>query len=210
MADTKISALTPATTPLAGTEVLPIVQSGTTKKVAVSDLTAGRAISATQVTLTTGSLIVGAAGQGIDFSATTSGSGTMTSELLSDYEEGTFTPTVIQGFDPAVTYTTQDGWYTKIGNIVFFRLYLYMAAGLTRNVDIVAIGGLPFAPASGTQGGAVLNYCSGVVIAGTALPVINTSSSGLFMFDTGGSGFTGLTLTSARPEFTVSGHYRVS
>ena len=33
MADTKISALTAATTPLAGTEVLPIVQSGTTKKV---------------------------------------------------------------------------------------------------------------------------------------------------------------------------------
>lgn len=46
MADTKISALTAATTPLAGTEVLPIVQSSTTKKVAVSDLTSGRAVSA--------------------------------------------------------------------------------------------------------------------------------------------------------------------
>jgi hypothetical protein len=45
MADTKISALTAATVPLAGTEVLPIVQSGTTKKVPVSDLTAGRAVS---------------------------------------------------------------------------------------------------------------------------------------------------------------------
>jgi hypothetical protein len=50
MADKKISALTAATTPLAGTEVLPIVQSGTTVKVAVSDLTAGRAIAATSVT----------------------------------------------------------------------------------------------------------------------------------------------------------------
>jgi len=50
MADKKISALTAATTPLAGTEVLPIVQSGATVKVAVSDLTAGRAISATSVT----------------------------------------------------------------------------------------------------------------------------------------------------------------
>lgn len=45
MADTKISALTAATTPLAGTEVLPIVQSSITKKVAVSDLTAGRSVS---------------------------------------------------------------------------------------------------------------------------------------------------------------------
>ena len=38
MADLKISQLPAATTPLAGTEVLPIVQSGTTKQVAVSDL----------------------------------------------------------------------------------------------------------------------------------------------------------------------------
>jgi hypothetical protein len=42
MADKKISQLTGATTPLAGTEVLPIVQSSTTKKVSVADLTAGR------------------------------------------------------------------------------------------------------------------------------------------------------------------------
>jgi hypothetical protein len=39
MADLKISQLTAATTPLAGTEVLPIVQSGVTKKVATDDLT---------------------------------------------------------------------------------------------------------------------------------------------------------------------------
>jgi len=49
MADKKISQLTGATTPLAGTEVVPIVQSNVTKKVAVSDLTAGRAVSAAQL-----------------------------------------------------------------------------------------------------------------------------------------------------------------
>ena len=38
MSNTKISALTSATTPLAGTEVLPIVQSGATVKVANNDL----------------------------------------------------------------------------------------------------------------------------------------------------------------------------
>jgi len=47
MANTKISALTGATTPLAGTEVLPIVQSSTTKNVSVTNLTAGRSVSAT-------------------------------------------------------------------------------------------------------------------------------------------------------------------
>jgi hypothetical protein len=57
MADTKISALTSATTPLAGTEVLPIVQSGTTKKVAVADLTAGRSVAASQVVIGGGSAV---------------------------------------------------------------------------------------------------------------------------------------------------------
>lgn len=47
MADQKISALPVATTPLAGTEVLPIVQSSATRQVAVSNLTAGRSVSAT-------------------------------------------------------------------------------------------------------------------------------------------------------------------
>ena len=53
MADSKISALPAATTALAGTEVLPIVQSSTTKQVSVANLTAGRAISAASLALTT-------------------------------------------------------------------------------------------------------------------------------------------------------------
>lgn len=47
MADKKISQLTGATTPLAGTEVLPIVQSGSTVKVSVDDLTKGKTVNAT-------------------------------------------------------------------------------------------------------------------------------------------------------------------
>lgn len=52
MADKKISQLTGASTPLAGTEVLPIVQSGSTVKVSAADVTAGRAISALTYTST--------------------------------------------------------------------------------------------------------------------------------------------------------------
>jgi hypothetical protein len=50
MADKKISALTVAATPLAGTEVLPIVQSGATVKVSVTNLTDGRAVSMQSIT----------------------------------------------------------------------------------------------------------------------------------------------------------------
>jgi len=52
MADKKISALTGAATPLAGTEVLPIVQSGSTVKVSVANLTDGRAVTATSLAAT--------------------------------------------------------------------------------------------------------------------------------------------------------------
>ena len=51
MANAKISALPAAATPLAGTEVLPIVQGGVTDKVSVANLTLGR-------TVDTGNLIV--------------------------------------------------------------------------------------------------------------------------------------------------------
>ena len=54
MADKKISALTASTTPLAGTEVLPIVQGCSTVKVSVANLTAGRAVTALSAATTTG------------------------------------------------------------------------------------------------------------------------------------------------------------
>jgi hypothetical protein len=58
MANVKISELNAASTPLAGTEVLPIVQSTATVKVSVANLTAGRAVSAATLT-TTGNVGVG-------------------------------------------------------------------------------------------------------------------------------------------------------
>ncbi len=66
MADLKISQLPSATTPLTGTEVLPVVQGGTTDKVTVENLTAGRAVNAATVT-TTG--VITSNGGGASFGA---------------------------------------------------------------------------------------------------------------------------------------------
>ena len=60
MSNSKISALTSATTPLAGTETLPVVQSSTTKQVSVANLTAGRAVSALSLTTTSDVTVSGA------------------------------------------------------------------------------------------------------------------------------------------------------
>jgi hypothetical protein len=54
MSNSKISALTSATTPLAGTETLPVVQSGATTKVTVANLTAGRDVVTNSVSVAAG------------------------------------------------------------------------------------------------------------------------------------------------------------
>jgi len=54
MANSKISALPVASTPLAGTELVPIVQGGITEQVSVANLTAGRAVGALSLSTTQG------------------------------------------------------------------------------------------------------------------------------------------------------------
>jgi len=82
--------------------------------------------------------IVFASGQGIDFSATSDGSGTMSSELLDDYEEGTFTPTVATG-----TISTASARYRKIGSVCHVEMFFDAPSDITSG-NGVNIGGLPF------------------------------------------------------------------
>ena len=78
-------------------------------------------------------------GKGIDFSATSDASGA-SSELLDDYEEGTWTPTLSSG--TATTYLNQ--WYTKIGQVVTCYCYLYNFSDNSSSTHF-NISGLPFA-----------------------------------------------------------------
>jgi len=85
-----------------------------------------------------------ASGGGIDFSAT---SGTGTSELFDDYEEGTFTAS-IGGFisDPSTPVTT-TGYYTKIGRQVSISI-AFNNVTTTGALGAVLIEGLPFTSTS--------------------------------------------------------------
>ena len=64
---------------------------------------------------------------------------------LDDYEEGTWTPTFGgSGSDPTgVSYGTQEGTYTKIGNRVFVEFYLTFTT-FTGGANTFYIRGLPF------------------------------------------------------------------
>jgi hypothetical protein len=275
MADTKISALTASTTPLAGTEVLPIVQSGTTKQVSVANLTAGRAVSmlsatagnvqvsgntvtttdtngnltinpngsgytvisaptngtyvhyfdqasrsfyvkqanitgydndtlihesdsgvgqfqwknsggilatlsdAGNLTLPAGNLVIGTSGKGIDFSATP---GTGTSELLNDYEEGTWTPSMeSNGQSGSFTFTAQTGTYTKIGRMVYGAFDIAWSAKPSVGATL-RVSGLPFAwNSSHSYYGACVTQSNGVP---------NTDGLYLRVVTTGGGAYT--------------------
>jgi len=109
--------------------------------------------SGANLTLHDGNLIF-ASGHGIDFSATSDASGAA-SELLDDYEEGTFTPVVSAGTTNTQTFD-QTGRYTKIGRMVYVQFLLqYSGAGNNAHMQF---SGLPFTSANNTSrgGGTVL------------------------------------------------------
>jgi len=94
-----------------------------------------------------GNLVV-ASGHGIDFSATSHASG-KSSELLDDYEEGSWTPTG--------SWTTIVARYTKIGRMVFAGFSLRANASSGN----VTIGGFPFTSDSNhaASGGIAWGLC---------------------------------------------------
>lgn len=239
MSDKKISQLTAATTPLAGTEVLPIVQGSSTVKVAVSDLmkrtfddfgintnpsswgsafagldigtggssmadatsyyqgsnwyyngasyvyknngtavqsvysgtgeyvianaasgTAGNAISFTNrlymysegtLGLKTGNLQLETTGKGIYFGS---------SSQLNDYETGIWTPKLYLGATEVAGYTTQSGYYTKVGNLVQVTVSINVSSK-GAGTGYATIQNFPYTAKSGTNDICIVNAYSG-------------------------------------------------
>lgn len=79
-------------------------------------------------TVSYGNLVMGTAGKGIDFSATPDVPG-RTSELLQDYEEGTWTGTLTFSTTPQTSNNSFTGRYTKVGRLVSVQGYLLIAPG---------------------------------------------------------------------------------
>ena len=143
-------------------------------------------------TIINGNLVIGTAGKGIDFSADPSAPG-MTSELLDDYEEGTWTPTY-EASGAAFTSITMDiafAQYTKIGRQVTIIAQMKTdAINITGATGIVLIKGLPFA--AGVPSAMAIGYASefltdtprgGIVVSSQInLMVTGSSTSAFFGF----------------------------
>ena len=75
---------------------------------------------------------------------------TAAENALSDYEEGTWTPSFHAGFSGTPSFTYQTGYYVKIGSIVYADFYMYFSA--TGNSAQIAVTGLPFNQTSDVGG----------------------------------------------------------
>ncbi len=102
---------------------------------------------ATNLTITNGSFYVGSSGHGLDFSLTGQQGG-MTSERLTNYEEGTFTVEVQNGWgilNPVYSHNTCR--YTIVGRLVHCFGRLQLSAG-SENSNQIYITGFPFVAAN--------------------------------------------------------------
>ena len=105
------------------------------------------------VVLGVGNVVMSTSGKGIDFSAT---AGTGTSELLNDYEEGTWTPTfgVHVNLTSVVSVSAQ---YTKVGRLVTVSGYATATVTLPVTSTYFVLQSLPFANGTGTTGALMEN-----------------------------------------------------
>jgi len=116
--------------------------------------------AAGDVTVSTGNLVIGTAGKGIDFAAQTQSTVyTASAELLDHYEEGAWTPFLADNAGvntKSQASSVETGFYTRVGRLVTceFSLTLSSLGTLTQSQG-ARIGGLPFAAANDTHAGVV-------------------------------------------------------
>ena len=133
---------------------------------------------------------------------------------LSTYTQNTWTPgfTFSTAGNLSVAYTTQNGSYTTIGNLVFISFNLVCTPTFTTSTGNLQITGMPISPTKTNQGGIVgaksnITLSSGYTMFGLTL---TSGAASIFpvQFGSGkaGTNITFTLITSGTP-FTLSGSF---
>lgn len=133
--------------------------------------------------LTASGLLTLSAGQ-IKFPAAQNASAD--ANTLDDYEEGTFAPGITFGNAAVgITYATQEGKYTKVGNVVSATLRVVLT-NKGSSTGSAKITGLPFAPT--VFAAVAFGYTYLVTFTGTILGYLDTGVANINLahFDEGG------------------------
>tara|TARA_R100000353_G_C6509168_1_gene196187 strand:- start:298 stop:2346 length:2049 start_codon:yes stop_codon:yes gene_type:complete len=150
------------------------------------------------VEVKTGNLVIGTAGKGIDFSANTddeTGAGSVTGEILDDYEYGTWNPVFSNGTITYAMHSDTRGKYVKIGQMVFVSGYVRNNTNMSNSGNYNAalrINGLPFTPSSsdfGGRGGLSVGYydCAALQDGGPPTCAIWEGLNYIALYESGGN-----------------------
>jgi hypothetical protein len=156
---------------------------------------------------TTGNVVIATSGKGIDFSATP---GTGTSELLADYEEGTWTPTLTATTSGTITVTSPSNSlnYTKIGRLVTLTGRITVTS-VSLPLGLLILGGFPFTSGSSTSNnsGAGAVYASGLTTASAlSFRIAENATGGIIATPNQGDA---APITQANTEFYINIAYTV-
>ena len=158
-----------------------------------------------------------ASGHGINFAATADATGA-SSELLDDYEEGTWSPQLKSSDGTNFTMNSGNdvGYYVRIGNKVFFHAYI-VSTSINSAGGNVQCGGLPYTVANAVSyyAGVTVPYAQGLdgTTAGQNLGgYVNINTTDLIFFQynhsTGGGQFASSSW-SDNGGAMITGHYTV-
>jgi hypothetical protein len=140
------------------------------------------------------------------------GGDTAAANALDDYEEGTFTPAV-SGTTTAGTgtYSIQVGRYTKIGNRVYYNIYLAWTAHTgTGNLRLISMPFTSNSTANNISAAAVAVSNLALTAGNVAVAYVSPNSAqiNILQYPTGGGGLTEVAMDTAATIF-YSGHYEV-
>ena len=143
-----------------------------------------------------GSTIFIPSGGGISFAATGDGAGTMSSEILDDYDEGTWTPSTGQG----APQTIHGAHYVKAGNMVMVQTYVNMP--VSSSSSAVQISGLPYATVGASHYSIGACY-TGVTGNNHVFVQTNPANTSLNLYQGVGTGITYTSVSGNYVLFTV-------
>ena len=160
-------------------------------------------------TMGVGNATPSASGSGVSFPATQSAS--TDANTLDDYEEGTFTPTVVGSSTAGTaTYSNQIGRYTKIGNRVLFNIRVTYTSGT--GTGNLRVANLPFAVNASAANGAVSAYVINITLPASTycVPTLDPSSSFISInANAVGGGADNNVAYDAAGDIFLTGHYEV-
>lgn len=125
---------------------------------------------------------------------------------LANYATGTFVPTVVGSSSAGVgTYTNQEGFYTIIGNRIFYQLRVTWSA--TTGTGNLRIGGLPFPSNASASTSPQTIYFNGTDAGESYMAQISANASFASIFNHIGSTGTAALAIPASGDLMLAGSY---